>query len=110
MSALERQSPILDFVGGTDIAVILGADKKSARVFERNIDGKTLEFFARPESGEIVDAETGSVWDFSGAAVSGEFKEKQLKQIAAQKDFWFDWKNYHQNTDLRARRAVDFSS
>lgn len=102
IAALEKQSPILDNVGGADIIVVLGADKKTARVFERTVDGRTLEFFARPETGEIVDAETASVWDFSGAATRGGFAGKQLKKIAAQKDFWFDWKTYHPNTRVYA--------
>lgn len=102
ISALEKQSPILDMIGGTEIIVILGEDKKSVRAFERNVDGKTLEFFVRPETGEMVDAETGSVWDFSGKAMSGEMSGKQLKKIPVLKDFWFDWKIYHPNTQIYA--------
>jgi len=39
-SALQKQSPILDNVGGTDIVILLGEDKKSVRAFERMLDGK----------------------------------------------------------------------
>lgn len=99
-SAIEKQAPILDNVGGRDIVIILGEDKKSVRAFERELDGKTLEFFVKPDSGEIVDAETASVWDFSGKAVSGALAGKQLKKIAVLKDYWFDWKTYHPDTQL----------
>ena len=44
-SALEKQSPILDSVGGTEIVMLLGADRTSVRAFERKTDGKVLEFF-----------------------------------------------------------------
>jgi hypothetical protein len=98
-SAIEKQSPILDMVGGTDIVVLLGEDKKSVRAFERTVDGgKTLEFFVKPGTAEIVDAETGSVWDFSGKAAAGELAGKQLKKVFVSKDFWFDWKIYHPDT------------
>ena len=99
-SAIEKQSPILDLVGGKDIVIFLAADKKSVRAFERELDGKTLEFFVKPNSNEIVDAETGSVWDFSGKAVSGELSGKELKKITVLKDYWFDWKTYHTDTQL----------
>ncbi len=99
-SAIEKQNPILDLVGGKNIVIFLAADKKSVRVFERDLDGKVLEFFVKPDSTEIVDAETGSVWDFSGKAVSGEFAGKELKKISVIKDYWFDWKTYNPDTQL----------
>ena len=104
-SALEKQAPVLDTVGGTDILILLGEDKRSVRVFERQLDGKTLEFFVEPETREIVDAETASVWDFSGKAVRGALAGRQLKKIAALKDYWFDWKTYHPDTQLYALGA-----
>ena len=99
-SAIEKQSPILDMLGGTNIVIFLGEDKKSVRAFERTLDGKTLEFFAKPDSSEIVDAETGSTWDFSGKAVSGELSGRHLKKITVLKDYWFDWKTYNPETQL----------
>ena len=86
-SAIEKQSPILDMVGGREIVVLLGEDKKSVRAFERKMDGRTLEFFATTDSTEIVDGETGSVWDFSGKAVKGELAGKQLGKIQILKDY-----------------------
>ena len=79
---------------------MLSDDKKSVRVFDRSIEGRRLEFFVNPETSAIVDAETGSTWDFSGAAISGNLVGAQLRPIRAQKDYWFDWKTYHPNTQL----------
>ena len=36
-----------------------------------------------------IDAETGSKWDFSGLAVSGELAGSQLDKITVLKDYWF---------------------
>ncbi len=99
-SAIEKQSPILDWVGGREIVVLLGEDRKSVRAFERKLDGRTLEFFVKPDSSEIVDAETGSVWDFSGKAVKGELAGKQLEKVHVLKDYWLDCKNYNPDTQL----------
>lgn len=97
-SALEKQSPIIDTIGGTNIVILLAEDKKSVRVFERNVDGRKLEFLRKVETNELVDAETGSVWDFSGKAIKGELTGKELKKIPVIKDYWFDWKTYNPNT------------
>ena len=99
-STIEQQNPILDIIGGTDIVVFLADDKKSVRAFERTVDGRKLEFLAKPDTNEIVDAETGSSWDFTGRALSGGLAGKQLKQVQVLKDYWFDWKTYHPETQL----------
>lgn len=99
-SAIEKHSPIIDNVGGTDILVLLAEDKKSVRAFERTVDGRKLEFLRKTDTNQLVDAETGSVWDFSGKAISGELKDKQLKKITVIKDYWFNWKTYNPNALL----------
>jgi hypothetical protein len=102
MSALEKQSPIIDLLGGKQIVVVLGADKKSVRAFDTEIEGRKLEFFIKPDAPDfqLTDAETASVWDFSGKATSGELAGKQLQKIASLKDYWFDWKIYNPNTTI----------
>jgi hypothetical protein len=61
-----------------------------------------LEFFIKPDAPDfqLTDAETASVWDFSGKATSGELAGKQLQKIASLKDYWFDWKIYNPNTTV----------
>ena len=99
-SAIEKQAPVLDNIGGKDIVIFLGEDGKSVRAFESTLDGKKIEFLKKPDTGEIVDAETASAWDFSGQAVSGEFAGKQLTRVQVLKDYWFDWHTYHPNAQL----------
>lgn len=102
ISALEKQSPIIDRLGGRDIVILLGADRKSVRAFERTVDKRKLEFFSKADAAEfeLVDAETGSVWDFTGKAIGGELVGKQLTKIPVLKDYWFDWKTYNPNTKI----------
>lgn len=99
-SAIEKQAPILDTLGGRNIVVLLAEDGKSVRVFDRNAGGRKLELLRNPESKQLVDAETGSTWDFSGKAVAGELAGSQLLKITAIKDFWFNWKTYNPDTEL----------
>jgi hypothetical protein len=99
---LQKQLLILDEVGGVPLFVVIGEDQKSARAFERRLDGRTLELFVKTEgeSRQMIDAETGSVWDFQGKAISGALAGQQLKQITILKDYWFDWKIYHPKTTV----------
>jgi hypothetical protein len=99
-TAVEKQAPILDTIGTTPIVVVLGEDGKSVRAFSRIVDGRKLEFLKKPDTNEIVDAETASVWDFTGTAVSGPLAGKQLTKLQVIKDYWFDWKTYHPETQL----------
>ena len=98
--ALARQSPLVDQVGDTPLLVLLAEDGKSVRVFDRRLDGLALEFFQRPDTRELLDAATGSAWDFTGAATSGALKGQRLARIQPVKDYWFDWKKYHPDTGV----------
>ncbi len=104
MPALEKQRLIIDSIGdgasSRPLFIVLGDDKKSVRAFERSVDGRTLEFFVKPDMTpiQLTDAETATTWDFTGKAVSGPLAGKQLKKIMALKDYWFDWKIYHPDT------------
>jgi hypothetical protein len=104
-TALEKQSPLLDRVGGIPIMLVLGDDGRSVRAFRPEIDGAFVEFFAVPASAplELRDAPTGSRWDFSGAVLEGSMTGKALARIAADKDYWFNWKTYHPETRVYNR-------
>jgi hypothetical protein len=99
-AAIESQNPIVDTIGGNEILLLLGEDKRSVRAFDRTVDGRKLEFFISPETSVLMDAETGSTWDFTGRALSGELTGKQLTKVPSIKDYWFDWKTYHPETRL----------
>jgi hypothetical protein len=103
LAALQKQSPIMDTVGPTPVMLLLGDDKRSVRAFERTVDGRRLEFFQKTagEGGfQLVDAETGSTWNFEGKATSGPLAGRELKQIFVLEDYWFDWRIYHPATTV----------
>lgn len=102
IESLQKQQLILDEVGGVPIFVLIGEDQKSARAFDRRIDGRKLEFFVVTEANkrQLIDAETGGVWDFAGKPISGQLVGRQLKPIPILKDYWFDWKIYHPKTAI----------
>jgi len=106
LSALQKQSPIIDVIGSLPIVVVLGEDNRSVRAFERMVDGRKIELFRKtdgesPNSSaaiQLVDAETGSTWNFEGKAISGPLAGRELKKIFVLEDYWFDWRLYHPDT------------
>ncbi len=100
MPDLEKQRLVLDTVGKTPLFLVMGEDNKSVRAFDRTVDGRVLEFFVKPDATplQLTDAETATIWDFSGKAVSGPMAGKQLRKVTVLKDYWFDWKIYHPDT------------
>jgi Protein of unknown function (DUF3179) len=101
-TALVKQQLILDDVGGIPVFLVLGEDNKSVRAFKRTVDDRKLEFLLKPDTASftVVDAETGSQWDFIGRAVAGPLNGKQLSKVAVLNDYWFDWQTYHPKTTV----------
>ncbi len=97
LSEIQKTSIILDYIADTPLMILMAEDKQSIRTFDRRIDGRELEFFAKSDSGplRLIDAETGSEWDFTGQCVSGEYSGRSLKKIYSLRDYWFDWKAYN---------------
>ena len=100
LTAIQKQSPVLDSLAGTPLLLVVGEDGRSVRVFERTVDGRKLQLFARPDGPplRLVDAETGSEWTFAGEAVSGPLAGKKLPKVFVLLDYWFDWKTYNPET------------
>jgi hypothetical protein len=98
LSALQKQSPIIDTIGTTPVIVVLGEDRKSVRAFVRRANEQKLELFAKPGTGLLIDAQTGSEWDFTGTAIAGPLKGTALPKIEVLSDYWFDWRTYNPET------------
>ncbi len=79
-------------------AVAAGAEVGSVGVFDPVVGGRTLTF--RADSDGFVDDETGSRWNITGAAVSGELAGARLERIPHLDTFWFAWSTYRPGTTL----------
>lgn len=100
LDRLRQSRVILDQLDATPIAVWLGPDDRSVRVFDRTVDGNALELVA-VEDGRLRDLATGSMWSFSGEAIEGPLAGKRLQKVYSLPEYWFDWKTYHPDTTLQ---------
>jgi hypothetical protein len=75
-----------------------GRDVGAATAYSRSVDGRVLTFAL--EDGQIVDQETGSVWDAQGHAISGELAGTELEPVVAINHFWFSWAAFKPETRI----------
>jgi len=100
VKAIASAKVIEDKVGPGSIVIAQGPDGASIRVFRASA---AMTFLAASdavgnEKAVMRDAETGSLWNFKGCAVSGALASTCLEAVDAHKDYWFDWKNHHPDT------------
>ena len=102
VTALVAGGVVLDEVDGTPLAIVRAADGRSTRVFDRRLDGRVLEFIVKADVTplRLADTESGSEWDFTGAAVSGPLAGRRLSRVPFLEEYWFDWKTYNPSTDV----------
>jgi len=100
MQQLLLENPVVDTLASKPILLVAGPDGRSVRAFKRTVGEQTLDLYLEPDSDafRLVDAQTGSHWDFSGMAVRGPLAGKQLPRLQTLKDYWFDWKLYNPQT------------
>lgn len=87
-------------VGLDDVLVTYEGFSRTARAFDRVVNGQLLTFSVADTAGQLLaDAETGSRWNLKGEAVAGPLTGSMLNPVANSYTlFWFAWSVYHPNT------------
>lgn len=86
-----------DQFGSTPLLVALEDDDHTFHIFNRQIDGKALNF-KMDANGDLVDEETASTWNWDGLATAGPSKGKQLAKVQGYQEYWHSWKHFHPAT------------
>ena len=78
-------------------------DVGMAALYSRDLDDRLLTFSYDTDTNQIVDDETGSVWNVFGLAVEGPLAGSQLRQLNAAPHFWFAWAAFQPETSIWGR-------
>lgn len=99
-----------DELGGVPVAVTFCPLCYSAIVFDRRVDGETLEFgvsgFLRHSDMIMYDRKTESLWQqFSGEALIGDYTGTELTIIPSQLISFEQFKNLYPNSKVLSRNT-----
>jgi len=86
---------IQDRVGEDPVLLLVGPDNLSVRAFRVPVNTTFLR-----NGKTITDAETSSVWNFSGCATQGSRTGERLEALGVVRQYWFDWRLYHPATEV----------
>ena len=103
INVLSRHEIVNDVVGGTPIAVTYCPLCFTGIVYDRRVDGQTLEFGV---SGKLVmndlvmyDRQSDSLWQqILGEGITGRYKGTRLTPVSATQTTWAQWRTAHPDT------------
>jgi hypothetical protein len=94
-----EEAPMQAEVGGVPVVILEGDNGIPSLAYHRALtDGRVLDFGRA--GGAIVDLQTGSVWNASGRAVSGELEGVQLTFVTSFFTEWYGWAAFHPETAI----------
>ncbi len=94
-----NEEPVVNYeLSGRSLVVVFNTETGTAVVFDRHIGTQKLTF-APADGLQIVDQETGTVWDgLTGMAVQGDLAGSSLERVKSTAVFWFGWKDWFPDT------------
>jgi hypothetical protein len=104
-----KEKLVASYVGAEPVLIVVGPDGQSVRAFRGRIPGVDgVPDFYRMTANKpgvlLMDAATGSEWNFQGCATSGKAQGACLERVPMLKDYWFDWRNYNPQTTIWGNR------
>jgi hypothetical protein len=105
-----QEKLVKSYVGAQPVLIVVGPDGQSVRAFGDRIPGVdgVPDFYrltANKPGVLLMDAATGSEWNFRGCAISGKAQGTCLERVPMLKDYWFDWRNYNPKTTIWGNRT-----
>lgn len=96
--------PLQLTIANRPMLVVYDQSLQAVIVYERVVDGTTLDFSLDAE-GELIDHQSGTTWrPRDGVGLRGPLAERELVNIPATVAFWFAWSSLHPNTLLHGQQ------
>jgi hypothetical protein len=96
---LFKKRLVNDNINKTSLLLTLEKDSATYHAFDSSLNGKALHFDLNP-TGQLVDKETASVWDWDGLSTAGTLKGSRLTKIQSYQEYWHSWKYFHPESAL----------
>ena len=92
-----------DSFAANDISVFWYRPTRTAVAFSRELNGRTLTFYAdsiSPESAPIKDRETGTRWTLAGRGIDGPLRGMELRWVSSVQCRWYAWNAEYPKTQI----------
>lgn len=95
---LEKERVVNDTFEKDRIVILYDRTSTGGRAYSSRVADRQLTF--EWKDGGIVDAETGSKWDFQGLCLGGQLQGKQLQEVPAIPSFTKAWRQFYPETRI----------
>lgn len=101
LQEIETKKIINDAIDSKKIALV-SLQPFMIRIFDRvnEDEKKSIDLFYNAENNTLIDTITGSEVNFDGKFINGALQGKQLKRLAMDEGFWFEWVAFHPETEV----------
>lgn len=103
VEALQKTLLYQTTVGGIPLVIVYHPASGTARVFDRRVGGRTLNFILVRHGDDVLlgDLENDSLWSGNaGKCVDGRFRGQELRPVPHMVNYWFAWVAYNPRTRL----------
>lgn len=90
---LVKDRIIQDSFPNLPILILLENDSLSFHSYNRFVHNEPLQF--SKTNNKITDLKTGSIWDYDGLCIEGEYKGARLNRIVSYQEFLHSWEFFH---------------
>lgn len=106
LGVFQETKILTDQVAGKDLVVYRDPASEASAVFERVVEGQTLNFKPGETWTTLEDTVTGSTWNVvTGKAISGPLKGKTLQPVPHYQIYWFGFVDFFPEATLFTREA-----
>lgn len=100
-STLAQEQVVNDFIGPYPVVLFTNSETRQVQVYLRQVDQQILTFSLAESGEELLDTETGSVWDVNrGIAREGELRGQALLQLPYLSSFDWAWLDFHPDSEI----------
>ncbi len=95
---LKEKALINDTLNSVPVLLAIGSDTLSFHVWDRRVNGITLNFIKHDSTSYFYDQLTHSTWNYSGECIAGELSGSKLNKVSSYQEFWHSWRTFHSGT------------
>lgn len=96
LEVVGKKRVVNDAVGGMNLVILADGETRTARAYER----RNYNFLAGKISQEIVEQQTGEIWQVQEEQLVNRRTGEQLPRLGGHVSYWFGWYAFYPRTEV----------